>query len=222
MNKITWIIFTLFSVGIFGLMIYVANQSKIDLSGIDVTASQVGSKDSGNIADHVYGNANAKVVLIEYADYQCAGCADVYPIIKAAVDAYKDDVKLIFRSFPLTTIHANAKISAASTEAAGLQGKFWEMHDQIFGGQSDWSTLTGDDRTEYFVDLAKGLGLDTAKFKEDLGSDAVSQKIAFDQALANKAGVNQTPTLYLNGKILDGTTLNDVDSLKKALKEAIK
>ena len=193
MNKITWIIFTLFSVGIFGLMIYVSNQSKIDLSGVDITASQVGTKDSGTIADHVYGNKNSKVTLIEYADYQCPGCGDVYPIIKAAVDEYKDDVKLIFRNFPLTTIHANAKMAAASSEAAGIQGKFWEMHDQIYGGQSDWSTLTGDARTNYFVSLAKELGLDTAKFKTDLASDNVNQKISFDQAMANKAGVNQTP-----------------------------
>ena len=179
-------------------------------------------KTAGTIADHVYGNKNSKVTLIEYADYQCPGCGDVYPIIKAAVDEYKDDVKLIFRNFPLTTIHANAKMAAASSEAAGIQGKFWEMHDQIYGGQSDWSTLTGDARTNYFVSLAKELGLDTAKFKTDLASDNVNQKISFDQAMANKAGVNQTPTLYLDGKKLEDSVLNDVATLKAAIAKAIK
>lgn len=222
MNKITWSVFALFSVGIFMFFVYVSNQSRIDVSKTDISVAQIGTKSNGNIADQVYGNKNAKVTIIEYADYQCPGCGEVAPIIKAAVDAYIDQVQLIFRNFPLTSIHANAKLAASSAEAAGLQGKFWEMHDAIYSGQQDWSTLTGDDRVDYFVNLAKSLKLDTNKFKTDVSSDVVSKKIAYDVAMVNKAKVTQTPTLFINGKLIEGETLNSVDNLKKAIKEALK
>lgn len=222
MNKFAWIIFSLITVSAFCFMIFIANQSNIDVSSTNINIAQVGIKSNGNIADHIYGNKNSKVILIEYADFQCPGCGEVYPIIKAAVDKYKDQVQFIFRNFPLTTIHANAKLAATSAEAAGLQGKFWEMHDKIYGAQDDWSSLTGDDRVNYFVSLAKDLGLDTTKFNNDLSSDKISQKIAYDIAMADKAKVDQTPTLFLNGKMLDSSSLSDVSTLEKVLQAAIK
>ena len=221
MNKITWSIFAVFAVGIFALLIFLSKQSEIDLSKINISQVQSASKQNGKIGDHIYGNKSSKVILIEYADYQCAGCATVSPIVKSAVEAYKDDIQFIFRNFPLTSIHPNAKLAAASSEAAGLQGKYWEMHNNIYSTQDSWASLTGDERVDFFVNLAKELKLDTTKIKSDLASSAVSEKIVYDQALANKAGVNQTPTLYLNGKMLENDTLNTVDSLKAAIKKVV-
>ena len=222
MNKISWSIFAILTVGIFALLIFISNQSEIDFSKINIDKVQAASSDNGNIADHTYGNKNSKVIVMEYADYQCPGCAGVSPIVQAAIETYKDKVLLVFRNFPLTSAHANAKLAAASAEAAGLQGKYWEMHYKIFEQQQEWSTLTGEDRINYFVDLAKELKLDTKKFKSDIASSEVSRKISFDQALGGKAKVNQTPTVFINGKMLKTETLNTVDSLEEAIAKEIK
>ena len=222
MNKIGWIIFSALTIAVFALFIVFANQSKIDVSKIDTSTYQNASSDSGNIADHYNGVKNAKVVLIEYADYQCPGCAEVYPVVKSISETYKDKILVIFRNFPLTSSHPNAKLAAAATEAAGLQNKFWEMHDKIYTGQDDWSNLTGESRIDYFVNLAKEIGIDTDKFKNDVSSKAVSQKIAFDQALANKAKVDQTPTMFLNGKKLDAEKWYEIDKFKATIEEALK
>lgn len=209
MSKLTWIIFSAIIVLIFGgLVIY----SRISNPPLDVSAVQTDSiiaanDQNGNIADHVFGNPDAKVVFVEYGDFQCPSCGGAYAQVKAATEEYKDKVAFIFRNFPLTTIHANARAAAAVAEAAGLQGKYWEMHNQLYQTQQDWSTLSGDKRTNMFVSYASQLGLDTAKFTADLGSHAVNDKISFDQAIGGKIKINATPTFYLNG-----TKLSDADS----------
>ncbi len=221
LNKITWSIFVAITVGILALFVYVSNESRIDLSKVDIGAIQMASEDNGNIGDSYLGDKNSKVMIVEYADYQCPGCAGFAPILKAAIADYKDDVLFIFRNYPLS-YHPNAKMAASSALAAGLQGKFWEMHYKIYENQQSWSELGIGARTDYFVNLAKSLKLDTSKFKQDVASEEVSQKIAFDQALAGKAAVEATPTLFIDGKIVDLETSNTVDGLKKLIKSAIK
>ena len=204
MNKVTWIIFGAVIVLVFGgLVVYshVSNPS-INVSSVDANSIIPASTQNGQIADHVFGNANSKVVLIEYGDFQCPSCGGAHPQLKAATEAYKDKVAFIFRNFPLTTIHPNARAASAASEAAGLQGKYWEMHNQLYEGQAAWENLTGDQRTELFVGYAGNLGLDKAKFKTALASTAVNSKISFDQALGKKIGVNATPSFYLSGKKL--------------------
>lgn len=209
MNKVAWIIFGAVIVLIFGgLIIYShASNPSIDVSAINTNTIIPASAQNGHIADHVYGDANSKVVFVEYGDFQCPSCGGAYAQVKSATESYKDKVAFIFRNFPLTTLHPNARAAAAAAEAAGLQGKYWEMHNMLYEGQADWESLSGDQRTNIFVSYASQLKLDTAKFKTDIASSTVNSKISFDQAVGNKIGVNATPTFYL-----DGQKLSDADS----------
>lgn len=209
MNKVAWIIFGAVIVLVFGGLIIYSHSSKpsIDVSNIDTNSIIAASAQNGQIADHVFGNPDSKVVFIEYGDFQCPSCGGAFAQVKSATEAYKDKVAFIFRNFPLTTLHPNARAAAAAAEAAGLQGKYWDMHNMLYEGQADWENLSGDQRTNLFVSYATQLKLDTAKFKTDIGSTAVNSKISFDQAIGKKIDVNATPTFYL-----DGTKLSDTDS----------
>jgi protein-disulfide isomerase len=204
MNKVTWIIFGAVIVLVFGGLVVFSHASNpgIDVSSIDTNGTITASKQNGQIADHTFGKTDSKVVFVEYGDFQCPSCGGAHPQVQAATEAYKDKVLFIFRNFPLTAIHSNARAAAAAAEAAGLQGKYWEMNNTLYSSQADWENLTGDQRTNIFSGYAGQLGLDEAKFKTDLASSVVNSKISFDQAIGKKINVNATPTFYLNGKKL--------------------
>lgn len=229
MSKLTWIIFGAIVVGVLATLVIVSRNAnpQVDVSAVNANAIQKASEFNGQIGDRVLGNASSEVVLIEYGDFQCPGCASAHPGIKTIMEEYGDSVAFVFRNFPLTSIHANAKAAAAAAEAAGQQGKYWEMHDLIYEGIDNWSDLTGAERTSFFVGYAKGLELDETQFRADLESEAVGLKIAFDQALAKKIGVNSTPTFYLNGTLVDTEIIRNVqqstgDSLRDLLDSELK
>ncbi len=214
MTRNGWIIFGVLCVALLGGLIVISQRDKIDVSKLDGTKVQAAAAENGNIADHTYGNMQSKVILIEYGDFQCPGCASAYPIIKQVTEKYKDKIGLIFRNFPLTSIHPNALAAAAAAESASLQGKYWEMHDKLYENQDTWKNLTGQERTDYFKKLATDIGLDTSKWTADLDSEGVQKKIAFNQALGKKAGVTGTPAFYINGesvgdKYFEGNKLVD-------------
>lgn len=177
--------------------------SRVDVSDVDRNTILSASDDNGNIADHTKGDEDNKVLIIEYGDFQCPGCGDAHPVLDEVVDKYQDHVTFVFRNFPLPG-HPNARAAAATAEAAGLQGKYWEMHDRLFETQAAWSSLSGATRTDMFTQYANDLGLDREKFLEDLESDAVMKKINFDRALGSKAGVTGTPSIFVNGEEADG------------------
>jgi protein-disulfide isomerase len=212
-SKKAWIIFAAICVVLLGGLIFISSKDKIDVSGVDANKTQKANTQSGDIADHVYGKADSKVVLIEYGDYQCPGCGSAYPNVKAVTEKYKGQVAFIFRNFPITSLHPNARVAAAVAEAAGLQGKFWEMHNKLYETQSSWETLNSSERTDFFVSYAKEMGLNAETFKTDLASAKVNQKISYDQAIGKKINVNATPTFYLNGKGLDQSSWSDQDKL---------
>ena len=199
MTKKGWIIFSLLCVMILGGLIFLSQKDKADVSNIDYNQIQAPSPSNGQIGDHVLGKADSKVVLIEYGDFQCAGCGTAAPIIKQISEKYKNQIAVVFRNMPLTANHPNALASSAAAEAAGLQGKYWEMHTKLFSDQNSWNRLTGENRTNYFVSLAEELELNKDQFIKDIDSDNVSKKIAFDRALAAKRNVTATPSIYLNG-----------------------
>ena len=205
-----WIIFATLCVAILGGMIFMAQKDKMDVSAIDVNKIQAATAQSGDIADHTEGKTDSKVVLIEYGDFQCPGCASAQPVMKALVEKYKDKMTFVFRNYPLYQAHPNAFSSASAAEAAGLQGKYWEMYHKLYENHSAWRDLSGSERTNYYLSLASDLELDTAKFTTDIDSDAVKKKIDFDTALGQKAKVTGTPSFYMNGKnvgdqyVLDG------------------
>lgn len=224
MSKKTWIIFAVIVIGLLGALVVLGRNAnpKVDVNTIDANAVQPASAANGNIADHVFGKADSKVLLIEYGDFQCPGCGAVHPRIKTITEAYKADLGFIFRNFPLTAIHPNGKAAAGVVEAAGLQGKYWEMHNTVYETQKAWENLSGDARTATFVSYAGILGLDITKFKTNLADDALNKKISFDQAIANKLGVNATPTFYLNGAKLTSDIWGDDAKLTAAINSEFK
>lgn len=219
MSKTAWIIFSAVAIGALGLLIFFSGNSKLDVSKVDVNAIQTASEQNGNIDDHVQGKVGSKVTIIEYGDFQCPPCGSMYPKIKAITKEYKDQVQFVFRNFPIATSHPNAKAAAGTAEAAGLQGKYWEMHDKIYAGQADWSELSGNERTNFFANYAKELNLDMDKFNADLAAapTTINKKIDFDIGLGKKAGVEGTPSFYLNGTKLDSATYGDDAKFKEAI-----
>ncbi len=150
-----------------------------------------------NDSDWFVGNKDASVVLVEYSDFQCPACGAYFPVVKGLEEAYGDKLKIVYRNYPLTTIHPNAQLAAQAAEAAGIQGKFFLMHDVLFGNQKTWSAEA--DPTGLFLGYATSLGLDVEKFKTDLTSDAVLSAIKDDMNGGNAANINATPTFFLNG-----------------------
>ena len=148
-----------------------------------------------------YGSESAKVILVEYSDFQCPACGAYYPTLKKIKEDYKDRLLFVYRNFPLNQVHANAAISAQAAYAAHLQGKFWEMHNMIFDNQGSWSSQKNAGET--FVEYAKELGLDIEKFRNDMNSQETKNFIANQERQALSLGVNSTPTFFLNAKRLN-------------------
>ncbi len=151
-------------------------------------------------ADWKQGAVNPKLTLVEYADFECPACAAYQSVLKETKEAFKDDLQFVYRQFPLP-MHRNALAAAKASEAAGLQGKFWEMHDLLYAKQKDWGGKTAEDST-LFEKYATELGLDMEKFKQDVTSDGV--RAAVDRGLdTGKAlKVRGTPTFFLNGELI--------------------
>jgi len=230
MSRVAWIIFTVVIVALIGgLVVYSrATSPSLDVSTVDTNNILAASDQNGQIGDQVLGNKDSKVILVEYGDFQCPSCADAHPQIKEAMELYKDRVAFVYRNFPLTAIHPNARAAAAAAEAAGLQGKYWEMHDSLYENLQSWQTLSGTERTDTFVAFARQLQLDTEKFTTDLASAEINRKISFDQALGKKVGVTSTPSFFLNGEafstadstqIVQGSTSTLTGLFDKALAE---
>jgi protein-disulfide isomerase len=143
--------------------------------------------------DHIDGNLNAIIELLEYGDYQCPHCGKAYFIVKQMQEKLGDKLKFVFRNFPLAKIHPEATIAAISTEAAALQGKYWQMHDIVFENQD---SLEPESLFEY----ARELGMNMEKFGKDITDPALAEKVESDFESGIRSGVNATPTFYINGE----------------------
>jgi protein-disulfide isomerase len=144
----------------------------------------------------VRGPAGAPVAIVEYSDFECPFCARVVPTLNKIRETYGDRVKLVYKHLPLR-IHPQARPAAAATEAARLQGKFWEMHDKIFANQRELSDAK-------YVEWARELGLDVERFERDRKSEAVLARIDKDEEEAARLGVGGTPAFFINGRFLSG------------------
>lgn len=167
-------------------------------------------------SSHTQGTG--KIQIVEFGDYQCPSCGAAHPIIKQIQKDFSSDVSLVFRNFPLP-MHTNALPAAEAAEAAGKQGKYFEMHDALYEHQKDWSTLANP--LDAFVGYAKTLGLDTDKFKQDVEATAYKTIIENDTADGTALSVNATPTIYVNGKKLeafDYPTIRDAVIAAKSAK----
>lgn len=208
MNRVTWIVIGVIVVlGLGGLIVF-TKQDKANVDTID--PATIIQSENESIGDRVYGKADAKVKVFEYADYQCPGCGAAYPTMKTIQETYKNQVAFVFRNFPLTSIHPNALAAASAAEAAGQQEKFWEMHDLLFSQRDSWVNLSSDKRGDVFLGFAQQLGLNTDQFTTDQSSKVVAAKISRDRALGAKLGVDSTPSLFIGSTKVDSTTTDDV------------
>ncbi len=147
--------------------------------------------------DHIQGEANAPITLVQYGDYQCPACGQAYPIVKAVQKKLGAKLRFVFRNYPLTRSHAHALHAAEVAEAAAVHGKFWEMHDALYQHQSQL-----DDA--HLLALAKQLGLDPDAVAKEASSAKVVERIEADPASGDASGIQGTPAFYVNGESLEG------------------
>jgi protein-disulfide isomerase len=147
---------------------------------------------------YTLGSPNAPARLEEFGDYQCPPCGLFHPILVQMRKEFGDKLQITFREFPLAPAHQHAIAAASAAEAAGLQGKFWEMHDLLYEHQNDWKDKF--DVRPIFEGYAQQLGLNMDRYKRDVAGEAVAQRIFLDRKRGESMGVKGTPTVFLNGR----------------------
>lgn len=150
---------------------------------------------------HMTGKMDAKVTIVEFGDFQCPGCAAAEPIVKQVIEKYKDNsnVNFVFRNFPLESIHPNARIASEAAEAAGVQGKYWEMHSLLYEKQNEW--VNSDNPLDMFVNYASAIGIDPDKLKQSASQRLFTDVIDADIKDGNSVQVQGTPTFFINGEL---------------------
>jgi len=188
--------------------------------------SNANSSNASQATKHVIGQGQKGVTLIEYGDYECPICEAYYVPLKQAASQNSTDIYFQFRNLPLTAIHQNAFAGARAAEAAGLQNKFWEMHDKLYENQSQWANSSNPQT--FFNSYAQAIGLNLNQFKTDYASSKVNDAINADLAEFNKTSQDKaTPTFFLDGKYLSNSELVDsqgapsVDKITAVLKAEI-
>lgn len=194
---------------IVGAVFFFSNNSGQPSTGAKVDSTILVRPDSEKISSE-----SATVTLVEFSDYQCPACGAYFPLVKQIVSDFTGQMNFVYRNFPLSQ-HQNAQIAAQTAEAAGKQGKFWQMHDLLFEKQNDWAQ-TGNAR-DIFIGYAKTLGLDTDKLNKDIDSDVVKNMISRDIDDGTAAGVDATPSFFLDGeKLTNPTSIEDFRTIIKA------
>lgn len=169
-------------------------------------------------SDWTEGNPNAKVTLIEYGDFECPACGAYFPLVQQIIANYSSTVLFAFRNFPLYSIHPDAGIAAQAAEAAGLQGKYWPMHDLLYTDQTTWvDSAASSVVAEFFNGYASQLGLNVTQFDTDINSAKVLNKIQNDVTTGNNAQIDHTPTFFINNtQIPNPTSLADFETALNA------
>lgn len=202
MDKRFWAIIGIIIV-IFAGILMINNKDKEDSGSTNTSAKPT---------NHIRGKTDSKVKLVEYGDFQCPYCGQIYPVMEQVYDKYKDKVAFQFSNLPLNQIHQNAYGAARAAEAADKQGKFWDMYHLLYQNQSTWSESTS--ATSIFNGYAQQLNLNTDQFKKDFTSSSVNATINADKNAFNKTGESMaTPTFFLNGKKVQGTSLEEFSKL---------
>ena len=200
------------AIGIGAYFVIDGNNKATDFDDYDFYSVIEASKDNGNIGDHVKGSADAPVLIFEYADYQCPGCASINPKVNKAIEEADGKLAVVYRSY-LLSYHMNGTAAASAAEAAGLQGYWKEYANKLFSEQAEWEYATGSERTElfnkYFEEVTDGEG-DMDKFNKDIASDAVSKKISFDMGIGKRIDVQGTPAFYIDGQWINWSAAGEV------------
>ena len=167
---------------------------------------------------HMTGKRDAKVTIVEFGDYQCPACAYVNPTVQRILNIYKDnpEVNFVSRNFPLPQ-HTQGMIAAEAAEAAGAQGKYWEIVNMLYERQNEWS---GNPKVlEVFAKYAQELGLNVKTFTDEINQEKYRDVILKDRSDGQALGVNSTPTFFINGKKFEGAL--NIDSFKKEIDERL-
>lgn len=189
MSKQFLIILAALVVGFFGLLFFSASDDGAD------------APSNAKPSSHITGKTDSKVKLVEYGDFQCPACGAYYPTVKEVKEKYADRISFQFRHLPLTSLHPNALAAARAAEAAGKQGKFFEMHDLLYENQSAWEGASQPQ--SYFESYANTLELNIEQYKKDFASRATNNVVNADIAAFDKTGADKaTPSFFLNGKHL--------------------
>jgi len=161
--------------------------------------------------DHTEGPANAPVTLVEYGDYECPYCAKAVPVVKTLKAVLKNDLRIVFRHFPLHKVHEHAQKAAEAAEAAAAQGTFWAMHNMLYKNQHALEH-------ENLVHYARDLNLDVARFTQELDSGVYAERVLADRTNGEASGVSGIPSFFINGVLHEGTY--DYDTLYDAIANA--
>ena len=226
--------------GVATFLIVDGNNKAVDFNKYDFYSVIEKNDDNGGIGDHVKGKEDAPVLIFEYADYQCPGCASVNPRVNKAIEELDGKLAVVYRSF-LLPYHQNGTAAASAAEAAGLQGYWKPYADKLFSEQAEWEDAEASERstlfTKYFEEVTKGEG-DVEKFNEDISSEAVKKKISFDMGISKRTNIEGTPAFYIDGQLIkwseagsvtldNGEVVNwekpeDNDDFVKILKKIVK
>ena len=166
---------------------------------------------------HIRGNPDAPVTLEEFGDFQCPPCGKFSEFVEELLKEYNSRLRLVFRNFPLSG-HEHAREAALAAEAAGLQGKFWEMHDTLYREQETWTKAPNV--RELFESYAGTIGLNVDQFKKDVDGDKARERVDSDRALADFLGVKATPTLFINNRPVDPKDKNP-EGVRAAINAAL-
>jgi len=168
---------------------------------------------------HMRGRSDAPVLLEEYADFQCPPCGFFHPILKKLEGEYETQLRVAFHHFPIRNIHKHAAEAARAAEAAGLQGKFWQMHDLLFEKQKEWKDAPM--ARPVFLTYARTLGLNLEKFSQDIDSTAISNRVMNDEKAGSARGVTGTPTVFLNGREIAFEEATNYNTLRALIEREI-
>ncbi|PJE65289.1 hypothetical protein COU91_02485 [Candidatus Saccharibacteria bacterium CG10_big_fil_rev_8_21_14_0_10_47_8] len=185
----------------------------VALGGIFAFSKQSADNKSGGSSSakpttHTIGQGKKGVTLTEYGDYQCPVCKIYYEPLKQVAEKYKDEIYFQFSNLPLVSIHPNAFASARAAEAAGLQNKYFEMHDKLYDNQTQWSSASN--ALSFFKTYAKEIGLNVSQFETDYASEKANDAINADLDAFKKTGKDQaTPTFFIDGTPVSNSSLTD-------------
>lgn len=238
MNNRLWIILGVLVVAIIGLAIAVSSgafyvpgvtkeDNKIDVSGFVhdkiISANNIPENfggDAETVVDHVYGKADSQVVMIEWMNFQCSGCYSLAPSIREIREEYGDRVAFVERYLHLSQGHANGLASSVAAEAAAKQGKYFEMGDQLFINQREWSSADSASRESVFAKYAESLGLDMGKWHEDYQNyekNGIKARLDFQSNLGIANDVTHSPYILINGELADASKEKLVEAIENAL-----
>ena len=188
-----------------GFLVIDGNNKATNYNDYDFYSVIEPDEHNGYIGDNVKGDPQAPVLIFEYADFQCPGCASINPRVNSAIEKADGKLAIVYRNFILS-YHQNGTAAASAAQAAGLQGYYRAYADKLFSEQAEWEYASASERTalfqKYFTEVSNGEG-DLEKFNSDLASESVSKKISFDMGIAKRVDIASTPAFYIDDQLID-------------------